>query len=184
MFLVLAASFIFLLSTQQVLILGQLIEVEVSSSLIPDAIYMSCDLDQGEWVCVEITTSEYENKTYRYYCENSFVEFYKSVIQQHCEFTPTEAESVLGLWKCPNIRINNFFKHNCELYNPSLESVGAEPLTMTSAASGSVVLTTEFSTKCPIEKLCFNQRLKACCSLVKIGRQWRCPKFCFQTRRS
>ena len=77
-----------------------------------------------------------------------------------------------------------FFKHNCEFYNPSLESVGAEPLTMTSAAAGSVLLTTEFSTKCPIEKICFNQRLKTCCSLVKIGRQWRCPKFCFQTRRS
>ena len=136
----------------------------------PSIITVKCEPEGGEWNCFEQTEPEYCGVGYN--CEESVYKSNFDNINLFCEYQDEYEQ-----WDCPTLDLKELLETRC-LPVTSVCGAGAEPLTVSSGASGSILLSAEFSSSCPAEKICYNERFKKCCSLIKLGRRYKCPKYC------
>ena len=137
----------------------------------PSIITVKCEPEGGDWNCFEQTEPEYCGVGYS--CEESVYKSNIDNINLFCEYQDEYEQ-----WDCPTLDLKELLETRC-LPVTSVCGAGAEPLTVSSGASGSILLSAEFSSSCPAEKICYNERFKKCCSLIKLGRRYKCPKYCW-----
>ena len=136
----------------------------------PAIITVKCEQEGGEWNCCEQSEPEYCGVGYS--CEESVYKSNFDNINLFCEYQDEYAQ-----WDCPTLDLKELLETRCRPVT-SVCGVGAEALTVSSGASGSILLSAEFSSSCPADKICYNKRFKKCCSLIKLGRRYKCPKYC------
>ena len=129
--------------------------------------------EETTWQCESQFLPQYDPKDYICSGENSID---SNRMEEHCVL----ADYDIHTWICPTLDLIDYVEQRCKLLDggPWTGATAGEPLSVSSGASGSVLLSAQFSDSCPQKQICLNQRLNKCCGLKKIGRQWKCPKFC------
>ena len=129
--------------------------------------------EETTWLCESQFLPQYDPKVYICSGENSID---LNRMEEHCVL----ADYNIHTWSCPTLDLIDYVEQRCKLLDggPWTGATAGEPLSVSSGASGSVLLSAQFSDSCPQKQICLNQRLNKCCGLKKIGRQWKCPKFC------
>lgn len=136
----------------------------------PTILTVQCEPEGGDWKCFE--QSEPEHCGVGYSCQESVYQSNFENINLFCEYQDEYEQ-----WNCPTLDLRELLETRCRPVT-GVCPAGAEALTVSSGASGSVLLSSEFSSSCPAEKICYNRRYKKCCSLIKLGRRYKCPKSC------
>ena len=138
----------------------------------PSTPFQQQQQQQTTWECVSQFIPQYDPIDYICSGENSID---SNRMEEHCVL----AEYDIHTWICPTQDLLDYVRQRCKPSdNRIYQAIAGEPLSVSSGASGSVLLSAQFSDSCPQQQICLNQRLNKCCGLKKIGRQWKCPKLC------
>ena len=110
-----------------------------------------CAKETGEWQCTNWFC------TGGNMCETGVFESISVDIKKYWNYKTEKSR-----WNCSTRAL----QANCEGYD-GVCGAFAEPLTVSTGASDSVLLSQQFSAECPRDKICFNPKLERCCPLKK-----------------
>ena len=148
------------------------VEVTIHFETGPSEETIVCFPQETTWQCESHFLLQYDPIDYICSGENSID---SNRMEEHCVL----ADYDIHTWICPTQDLLDYVRQRCKPSdNRIYQAIAGKPLSVSSGASGSVLLSAQFSDSCPQQQICLNQRLNKCCGLKKIGRQWKCPKFC------